>query len=387
MTRGSASSIEQAYGLRRAAISAATQNRWEQAKQWFLQARKPARLALTNDMKVMAIGLSADAAVAALHTGDSPQALTLLSEALDELPAIDPVNTLRATFCRRSVHAAVVWTRARVMNQEISAGGQPIRMDPGVCSTPDPPAASEELQAIDIDISWYFLAGAEVAAGVDVGIFSSIADRLTDGAIPAIEVDLRCITMQYSIDRLDTAGFVTHFMRYVESMEYLSRLDASSKAAINPTTPPRGEIPRLDTSCPGSPNSEQVAGEAIIAYRIRAATESRFDIMSELGRAMTSRIKGSFPGKFMFDHCDDGSMLPSGRDQLAVASINALRHTYNQPSVLVIAGLAFLLWIHASNFRHVLMPRLAAWQRDVWSRFVAAQSFRLLRPWENSAAR
>ena len=146
--------------------------------------------------------------------------------------------------------------------------------------------------------------------------------------------------------------------------------------------PPRGEIPRLDTSCPGSPNSEQVAGEAIIAYRIRAATESRFDIMSELGRAMTSRIKGSFPGKFMFDHCDDGSMLPSGRDQLAVASINALRHTYNQPSVLVIAGFAFLLWIHASNFRHVLMPRLAAWQRDVWSRFVAAQSFKLLRPWE-----
>ena len=236
--RDSASSIEQAYGLRRAAISAATQNRWEQAKQWFLQARKPARFALTNDMKVMAIGLSADAAVAALHTGDSPQALTLLSEALDELPAIDPVNTLRATFCRRSVHAAVVWTRASVMNQEISAGGQPIRMAPGVCSTPDPPAASEELQAIDIDISWYFLAGAEVAAGVDVGIFSSIADRLTDGAIPAIEVDLRCITMQYSIDRLDTAGFVTHFMRYVESMEYLSRLDASSKASINPTTPP-----------------------------------------------------------------------------------------------------------------------------------------------------
>ena len=380
--RGSASSIEEAYRLRRSAISAARQDRWEQAKRWFLQARKAAKVALSNDMIVMGIGLSADAAVAALHTGDTRQSLTLLTEALDALPSIDPVKTLRATFCRRSVHAAVVWTRARIMNEEIEADGQPIRMAPGVCSDPEPPTGAGQLQPIDIDISWYFLAGAEVAAGVDVGLFTSINDRLANGEIPAMEANLRLVTMQYAIDRLDTYGFSTHFMRYVESMDYLSELDASSKASIDPTSPPRGQIPALDASRPVSPYAEQVAGDAILAHRIRGAIEGRPDIMRALGQAMTSRLPASFPGKFMFDYCDDPAMLPSQRDQMAVAAIIALRHTYPSPIVFLIAGLAFLSWIRASNFSEILMPHLAAWQRGIWNRFVVTHSFRFLRPWE-----
>ena len=380
---GSAGSIEEAYRLRRSAISAATQDRWEQAKRWFLQARKAAKVAHSNDMTAMAIGLGADAAVAALHTGDTRQSLTLLAEALGALPSIDSVKTLRAAFCRRSVHAAVVWSRARIMNEEIRADGQPIRMAPGICSNPEPPTEAGQLQPIDVDISWYFLAGAEVAAGVDVGLFNSISDRLANGEIPAMEANLRIVTMQYAIDRLDTAGFSTHFIRYVESMDYLSKLDACSRASIDPTIPTRGQIPALDASRPVSPYAEQVAGDAILTYGIRGAIGGQPDIIRKLGQAITGRLPSTFPGKFMFDDCDEPANLPSYRDQIAGAAIIALRHTYPSPSVFFTAGLVFLSWIRASTFGKVMMPHLAAWQRGIWSRFVVTQAFRFLRPWES----
>ena len=376
---GDANPIENAYRFRRSAISAARQEKWQQAKQWFLQALRAARLASSNDMTTMAIGLAADAAVAALHTKDSRQALTLLTEALEALPTIDSENTLRATFCRRSVHAAVVWTRATVMNQEITVGGQPIRMDPGLCSIPDPPAESEHLQPIDIDISWYFLATTEVAAGVDVGIFGSINDRLAKGQIPVMEADLIRVVMQQAVAKLDSEWFSEQFMKYVESMEYFSRLEASSKTSMNPAAPDRGQIPPITTS-PVSPYAEEVAGEAILAFRIRAVTECRFDIMSELAEAIERRLTRSFPGRFMLDQCDDASMLPSVLDQVAVAAMNRVRDGHLNPPVVFVAGLALFSWIRASRFNDTLMPRLATWQRAVWSRIVATQSFRFLAP-------
>ena len=333
-------------------------------------------------MVPMAIGLIADAGLAAYQAGNIRRSLALLSDALEALPSIDPVQTLRAGFCHRAVHAAVLWTRARIMRQDIRVDGQPITMEPGQCSHPEPPAETPNYQLIDHDTSWYYLAMAEAASGVDLSIAASIGDRLTKGAIPSVEKDFRLTAMQYAIDRLDAVGFCTHFMRYVECMDYISRSGSSLKETIDPSRPHRAKIPRLDSGGPFDPHAEHVAADAILAYGIRGAMENRADIVADLAQAMTSRVGRSFPGKLMLDHWNEGSVLSRELDQIAMNAINSLRTKYPQSEVFWIAGMSFLLWIRESHFGNMLMARLAAWQRDVWKRIAAAESFKFMNPWK-----
>ena len=63
------SPVERAFALREAAISAAKCDEWSQAEKWFLDAQSAAKSAQLNSMEVMAIGLGADSAVAALEAG------------------------------------------------------------------------------------------------------------------------------------------------------------------------------------------------------------------------------------------------------------------------------------------------------------------------------
>ena len=376
------SSIEQAYRLRRSAISAAKEGRWRQAMQWFLEARQAAKLARSDDMRPIAIGLGADAAVAASEMGDNAQALTLLARALEALATIADAESLRAAYCHRVVRAAVLWIRAKVNRDDIVVDGQHINMAPGVCSEPEPPAQVHEFALVDIDISWYYLTEAEIAAGADLDVVTSLGDRLAKGEIPRMEAGLSAAVMESAIDRLDAAGFSAHFMSYVDSMVYFSRSGGESEASFDPRNPNRGRIPRIDRDAPFDSRTEQLAIEAILAFGIRAALANRPHAMRELEDAMGSRINGPFPGKKALDNWDDGSKMPTPRDQIAVTMIRLLGSTYLRPDRFWMAGMALLTWIRGSNLRPLLMARLAGWQRDGWRRIVASESFRFLRPWQ-----
>ena len=93
------SPVERTFALREAAISAAKCNDWPQAEKWFLDAQNAATLAQGDDTDVMAIGLGADSAVAALETGDMDRALTRLAEAVEALTDVNPEATLHAAYC------------------------------------------------------------------------------------------------------------------------------------------------------------------------------------------------------------------------------------------------------------------------------------------------
>ena len=82
---GGDSPVERVFALREAAISAAQCDEWSQAEQWFLDAQSAAKLVQVDDMHVMAVGLGADSAVAALETGNVNRALTRLAEAVEAL--------------------------------------------------------------------------------------------------------------------------------------------------------------------------------------------------------------------------------------------------------------------------------------------------------------
>ena len=250
---GGDSPIERVFALREAAISAAKCDEWSQAEEWFLDAQSAARLVQVDAMRVMAVGLGADSAVAALETGDVGRALTRLAEALEALAGINPEATLRAAYCHRVIRQAALWVKSRIEGRTIKSGGQPFRMEAGTCSNPDPLPAIRELPLAPIDIAWYMLAEAETVADLDVGITATLDDRLAQGPIPILEVGLRIKTIQTCIDKLDSIRFAASFTAYVEATVYLLKEEKRIRAMFDPLTPERGHVPTLVKRVPFDP--------------------------------------------------------------------------------------------------------------------------------------
>ena len=70
------------------------------------------------------------------------------------------------------------------------------------------------------------LAEAEAAAGLDVGIAATLDDRLEQGPIPVMEVNLRAQTIQTDIAKLDAGGFAAHFTKVHRINGVLCRSEA-----------------------------------------------------------------------------------------------------------------------------------------------------------------
>ena len=375
--------VERAFALREAAISAAQCGEWSQVEQWFLDAQSAAKLVQVDDMHVMVVGLGADSAVAALETGDVSRALTRLAEAVEALADINPEATLRAAYCHRVIRHTVLWTQSRITGRAVQIGERPIAMEAGTCSNPDPLPAIRELPLGHIDVAWYMLAEAESAAGLDVGITATLDDRLAQGPIPVMEVNLRTQMIQTAIARLDTGGFAAHFTTYVEIAVYLSKEADRLLATFDPLELERGQVPTLDKHGPFDSATEQVAKDTILAYGINSALadQPQPEAMTELETVLYGRFAGSFPGKPVFDHWNEKSALLAELDQTVVSIIKALlRNEPVEPYAFWMAGLRLFEWISQSNFKLFLIPRLAAWQRAGWQRISTAEAFRLSSP-------
>ena len=380
---GSDNPLERAFALREAAINAAKCDEWAQAEQWFLDAQSAAKLVQVDAMRVMAVGLGADSAVAALETGDVGRALTRLAEAVEALADIDPEATLRAAYCHRVIRQAALWVKSRIEGRTIKSGGQPFRMEAGACSNLDPPPAIRELPLAPIDAAWYMLAEAETVAGIDVGITATLDDRLAQGPIPILEVGLRIKTIQTCIDKLDSIRFAASFTAYVEATVYLLKEEKRIRAMFDPLALERGQVPMLDKHGPFDSTTERMAKDAILAYGIRSALadQPQPEAMTELETALEGQFSGPFPGKPVFDHWNEKSALSAELDQTVVSIIKVLlQNEYVEPYYFWMAGLCFFNWINQSNFKPFLTPRLAAWLRTGWKRILSAETFRLSSP-------
>ena len=373
--------VERAFALREAAISAAKCGEWPQAEKWFLKAHNAAKLAQSDDMHAMAVGLGADAAVAALEATGVGRALKGLDEALSALGDVNPNTSLRSAYCHRVIRHAVLWAQSRIEGRDVQIEGEPIGMLAGTCSNPDPLPAIRDLPLGPIDLAWYILAEAETAAGLDVGIANRLNDRLTLGPIPFMESGLRARKMQTDIDNLDAGGFPAHLTSYVEGATYLLKEAGRLKNTFDPLAPERGQVPALVVCAPFDPLTEHVASDAILAYAICAALADRRGAILELEAALESSFTTDFPGSLVFDHWNGGPTSLAQLDKTVANIIKALlRSEHVGPYNFWEAGLRFFEWINQSNFKPLLTRHLADWQRAGWKRIVTTESFRLSRP-------
>ena len=378
---GVESPVERAFALREAAISAAKCREWQQAEEWFLCARDSARLIQRGDMEVMAIGLGADSAVAALESDNPGQAITQLSETLGSLININPESTLYAAYCHRVIRHTVLWAQSRIERQDVRIGGNPILVEPGTCSNPDPLPAIRELPLAHIDVVWYMLAEIEVVTGLDTGILAGFEYRLEDGQIPVLECSLRLKAIQADIDRLDAVGFSNHFTSYLETSAYMLKDGRSHAEAFDSTAPERGQIPTLDLFPPFDPGIEHAAKDAILAYAIHSVLAYRLSAMTKLETELRKGFMDLFPGESVFDDLGRNANTYQELDKIVVSIIWSLfQNEYLKPEVFWLAAIRLYQWICQSQFKELLVPKLAVWQRTGWRRILAKEKFNLVRP-------
>ena len=369
--------VERAFMLRKAAISAAKCREWSQAEEWFLGAEAAATSLEGHDMAPMAIGLRADSAVAAFEAGNTGQALTRLADAVQALSDLDPEKTSRAAYCHRVVRHSALWMLSRVGEGDGTIYGRTISLEAGICSDPDPPPAIREHPLRHIDIVWYMLAKVEVILGIEAGIRETLEDRLEQGRIPIMEIDLRTLLIQRDIGDLDCSGWILHFKEYVEGYLYFQDEYAQRVEPFNSLNPQRGIITVADGDALSQPVGEQVARDAILSFGICAAIAGRAEAITELASALDGHFPAGYPGRSVLDHWDGEQTTLPEFDKTTVAIVKALlRSGHVVPDLYWTSAVCFFAWARNSIFKDMLTGRLAAWQRSEWKRIVAAEQFR-----------
>lgn len=378
---GGDNSIGRAFALREAAISAAKCDDWPQAEKWFLEAKSAAEHAQSDDMRIMALGLGADAAVAAFKAGDAGHALERLAKALEGLADIDPNSSL-AAYCHRIIRHTVLWLQSQIEGRLVKIDEEPLEMLPGTCSNPEPTPAIRELPLGHIDLAWYMLAQAEVAAGLNVEITAQLPDRLTDGPIPAMEFFLLTQRIKRDIDNLDISQFSIHLWPFIEAVAHIAKQGDRLQWLSDPIMPERGQIASLEKIAPFDPVVKQAAIDAILAFCMRAAMGKRLDPMLALEAALASEFADNIPGREVFESWkthQKGQLGPL--DQTIIDVLKAIfQKEHIDPFAFWMAGLRLLEKINQTWFKQILTPSLSAWQRSGWKQITTTEAFRLKSP-------
>ena len=378
---GKNSPVERAFGMREAAISAANCNQWSLAEAWFLDGHQAAASLCGDKMMAMAIGLRADAAAAALRVGDADRALTQFVNAVEALATLEPINTLAAAYCHRIVRHAILWACMYMQGTPAWFTGQPVKLDPGACSFSEPDPAIWELPLAHIDSVWYMLAELEVSANVDVGINSSLNQRLSEGLIPLLEFSLRAKLIAQAIASLNAVGFVEYLTKYIETTVYNVNHQQSLKSKFSVVEPLRENIPKLGSYKSDDPMVEKFGMKAILAYGISAILTDEVTAVSELENILIDKFGNAFPGKSVFNFWNNEETLLTDLDQVVAKICKSYsRNDHLTARDICLAGLRFFQWIDQSEFRDALTPILAIWLRSRWNQILKRGKFQLSNP-------
>ena len=350
--------IARCFALREAAISAAKTDDLALAERWFDEAASAAEQAKSDDMRPMAIGLGVDAAIEAFRSGRRARAIERLAQSLLALRTLDPEFSLRAAYCHRVTRHAVLWLQTQIEGRQTIIDNQPIQMPPGTCSNPEPLEAIKEMPLGPIDIAWYMLAQAEIAAGEDLGIAKSLHEKLEKGRIPICEVMVRTQWAQRAVSESDGHLFVAHFGEWLEATEYLRAGGLSLRESFNALDPPRGEVPPLTRSELESDFVQATAADAIFSFLIMCALQNRNDASSRLEDQLTAQLGNGFPGCAVFDLWKGKQVALSPLDEVVTKVLLLLRQgEHLEPLRIWELGLRLFQKVTQSNFKRNLYAR------------------------------
>jgi hypothetical protein len=272
----------------------------------------------------------------------------------------------------------VLWAKSQV-EMEVEVDGKTIGMLPGTCSNPEPAPAIRELPLAPLDLAWYMLADAEIAAGIDVGIANSLYAKLSDGPIAVAEVLLRGRRISAAIAQLDGIRFAQNVRSWLEGLAYM--LDKEKRGVFDPLIPDRDNIPRLKTDDFTRGELEASAFEANLAFCVVSALRSRTDTIAELQKYLTEEFGNNIPGERLFKYFHGERETLGGLDKIyadAVAVILTGEHL--GPGQVWAIGLRLFERAHQSRSIGGVIPVLAEWLRSKWTRVLGEERFQLSQP-------
>lgn len=379
---GGGNAVERVFALRDAAISAAGCGEWKTAEGWFGDAEAAARGGELKGFTAVAVGLRADAGIAALEDGRAKAALQHLAMAVEGLGGVGTKAGLKEAHCHLAVRHAVRVAAWRLTGREEVDGAGTVVIRAGMCSNPDPVEEVLRQPLPHIDLSWYLLAEGEVGSGVDVRVGTLLEERLTGGRIPIMEARLRVGRMEAVIEDGNAREFGPNLVPFCEGMAHLLRESArdGDVAASWASEPERGTIATWDSNSAAG-EAERVAEHAIMSLGMVAAMLGRKAWLQELKGALAGAVGGVYPGKVLIDGLDGNRDLRSAWENEVVQTIRSVgSDTYIDPVSFAKAGLVFFEWSAKSAFGRVLRRRLSRWQADGWKKIMATERFRLMHP-------
>ncbi len=366
------------YMLREAGISAAELGQWAEAREWFAAARETASNATSPNIKLMAIGLRADEALAAYMAGDVVAALNGLNVALDELSPIDPASSVAAGYRHRVIGHSALWLFGQTTATSVQVGDEPTAMVPGMCSNPEPPDVSDLPRGSPV-YARYLLVQAEIASGVSAGIEKGLRDRLGGRAIPAMDILVRATRMEFLIRQLNAQGYIAALPSWVDCQIYLD-LNRGDLRQSRPESPAFGEIPPATAEQLGSERATFTADDAVLSFGILAALQNRRDKLNDLC-AEAAKIPVGYGGQEILAIIANGN---SAIQELAPFVAVQIRLVAEQPTLtpdeLFVACVRFIQWAKKSNLQRVLTPAIEAWARAAWAHAIEEQRFNLRNP-------
>ncbi|CCD98879.1 hypothetical protein BRAS3809_2270008 [Bradyrhizobium sp. STM 3809] len=366
------------YMLREAGICAAELSQWAEAREWFAAAREAAGSALSPSVKLMAVGLRADEALAAFKAGDVIAALRGLDVALNELASIDPATSIVAGYRHRVVRHSILWLFGQATATPVQVGDESTMMVPGMCSNPEP-ADLSDLPLGSIDYARYLLVQAEIASGVSAGIEEGLRIHLKGRAIPNMEMLVRGTRMEVLLRRLDAPSYIAALPSWVDCQIYMD-LNRDSIWQSGPEKPVYGEIPSATSRQLKSERAILAADDALLSFGIMAALRNRTDALDALSAEEKNLMPG-YSGSKIFEivaaGVSDEEELPF---YVAVQVYYVAQHVDLTPDELFVASVRFAQWAKKSSLQKVLTPVIEGWARLRWSHVIEEQRFNLRSP-------
>ena len=370
--------------VREAAICAAECGEWNTAGMWFLQAHAASDSLDDIGLGAIGIGLQADAAVARFEAGDLRDALTLLKDALLALAKLEPDANLQAAHCHRLIRHAILWLKAKIEGQDILIAGQPIAIEPGACSNPEPAPAIEHHPLGHVDFAWYMLAEIELAGCLDVGIREVVEQFGAQGYIPVREYMFRVEVLGAAISAQDHTDFVLNFSDYLASGTYCMVNREALQRSSSVVEPEKVDIPALPHGGPYDLVTEQSARHAILAYGVRSLLVERGgdDAISHLRDGLRREFGDVHPGSSLFDNLDPITTTRGSDlfDRELVSILRRFQTKHPPPDLIFLTGVRLETWIEFSLFKSVLVPHLKPWLTANWERIFQTQRFLLHSP-------
>jgi len=146
--------------------------------------------------------------------------------------------------------------------------------------------------------------------------------------------------------------------------------------------PVRGAVPTLSPSNV-QPSFVHFADDAIFAYAVSCACRQAPEAVLELATTLDTYFGQGAIGKAAFSRASSDANVPppaSFEDILIDTAMAFRRCIHATPRDYCLAGVRFLQQAQRSTFKSILVPIIATWQRNAWTRIVVSERFRLNQP-------